>query len=213
MVDAAAGEAVRGSWWSHSQSHAIFRALERLREDPDAFLCKLVDGKQTYVHRRLWPALLRLQAEASLWPAVSPEARRLLQRIEREGAVQATGRRRLELERSLRVVARSVHTPSGTHCVVLTPFTSHFSQAEQAAAAQLTLQEAQAALRLGRAGDASRGPPRPSPRRATGRRVRGSTAGPPLPQSAPAPGASPPRTSPRASRPAPPSGRRPPRRR
>ncbi|MGO9830128.1 MAG: hypothetical protein ACLPJH_08290 [Myxococcaceae bacterium] len=146
LVDAAAGEPLRGSWWGHPAGHAIFRALEGLREDADVFLCKLLDGKQTYVHRRLWPALLRLQAEPSLWPALSLGGRQLLLRAEREGAVQATGRLRLELETSLRVVARSEHTPSGAHAVVLTPFRSHFSAADCAAAGRLTLAQAQAAL-------------------------------------------------------------------
>ncbi len=146
LVDAAAGERLHGSWWGHPAGHAIFRALEGLREDADVFLCKLLDGKQTYVHRRLWPALLRLQAEPALWPALSSGGRQLLLRVERDGAVRATGRLRLELETSLRVVARSEHTPSGAHAVVLTPFRSHFSAADRAAAARLTLGQAQAAL-------------------------------------------------------------------
>lgn len=29
-------------------------------ENPDVLVCKLVDGKVTYVHRRLWPALVKL---------------------------------------------------------------------------------------------------------------------------------------------------------
>src|SRR5277367_685872 len=91
LIDAVAGESVRGSWWGHALGHVIFRALSALREDKDVFLCKLLDGKQTYVHRRLWPALLRIQSEPSLWPKLSPKARRLLERVAREEAVQATG--------------------------------------------------------------------------------------------------------------------------
>ncbi len=146
LIDAVAGEPVRGSWWGHRSGQAIFRALEQLRDDPDVFLCKLLAGKQTYVHRRLWPALLRVQAEASLWPALSAAARRLLSQVAEEGAVQARGTLRLELERSLRVVARSEHTASGAHAVVLTPFLAHFSTAHRAAARRLTLKKAQAAL-------------------------------------------------------------------
>ena len=102
LIDAVAGEPVRGSWWGHASGHAIFHALQALRDDEDVFLCKLLQGKQTYVHRRLWPALLRVQAEPSVWPSLSPEARRLLTRVRRAGAVQATGSLRLELERGLR---------------------------------------------------------------------------------------------------------------
>ena len=148
LIDVIAGEPVRGSWWGHPAGHAIFRALEALREDEDVFLCKLLEGKQTYVHRRLWPALLRLQGESSLWPALSPKARRLLARVRREEAVQATGSLRLELERTLRVVARSVHTAAGAHAVVLSEFGVHFTPAHRRAASRLTLAEARAALAL-----------------------------------------------------------------
>jgi hypothetical protein len=146
LIEVVAGEPVRGSWWGHRAGCAIFHALEQLREDGDVFLCKLRDGKQTYVHRRLWPALLRLQAETSLWPPLSARARLLLKKVEAEGSVQATGRVRLELERALRVVARSEHTASGAHAVFLTPFAAHFSNAHRREAARLTLKQAQAAL-------------------------------------------------------------------
>lgn len=155
LIDAVAGQPVRGSWWGHPSGHAIFRALQALREDKDVFLCKLLAGKQTYVHRRLWPALLRVQSEASLWPALSAAARWLLDSVERGGALQATGPLRLELERSLRVVARSEHTASGAHAVVLTPFQAHFSEAHRAAARRMTLDKAQAALAAGATATAS----------------------------------------------------------
>lgn len=146
LIDAVAGAPVRGSWWSHPRGRAIFQALSALREDRDVFLCKLLDGKQTYVHRRLWPALVRLRAEASLWPALSLPARRLLARVDAQGRVETTGRVRLELERGLWVVAMSRHTDSGAHAVELRPFASHFPKACHRAAARLTLAEAQAAL-------------------------------------------------------------------
>jgi hypothetical protein len=146
LIDIVAGEPVQGSWWGHRAGQAIFQALEQLREDKDVFLCKYLDGKQTYVHRRLWPALLRVQGEASLWPALSAPARRLLRRVEEKGDVRATGKLRLELEQTLKVVARSMHTPSGAHAVVLTPFHTHFSPAQRAAARRLTLAQARAAL-------------------------------------------------------------------
>ena len=146
LIDAVAGAPVRGSWWGHASGHAIFRALQRLQKDKDVFLCKLLQGKQTYVHRRLWPALLRVQSAPSLWPPLSPPARRLLARVTRTETVQATGPLRFELERALRVVARSVHTASGAHAVVLTPFEANFTLAQRRAASRLTLEEAQAAL-------------------------------------------------------------------
>jgi hypothetical protein len=51
---------IKGSWWGHPKSHEIFRTLELLRGSPEILVCRLVDGKLTLVHRRLWPALVRV---------------------------------------------------------------------------------------------------------------------------------------------------------
>jgi hypothetical protein len=60
LVDAIAGEAVRGNWWSHPRSKAIFAVTRAVRDSQDVLLCRLVDGKISFVHRRLWPALVRI---------------------------------------------------------------------------------------------------------------------------------------------------------
>jgi hypothetical protein len=57
LTHAIAGEAIKGSWWSHPQGKRIFALLEAVNADPDILVCRLVDGKITLVHRRLWPAL------------------------------------------------------------------------------------------------------------------------------------------------------------
>jgi hypothetical protein len=54
-----AGEAIKGSWWGHPKGQAIFRALNEAADSPDILSCRLVGGKVTFVHRRLWPALVR----------------------------------------------------------------------------------------------------------------------------------------------------------
>ena len=60
LAEAIAGGPIRGSWWGHPRSHEIFRVAEAVCESPDVLVCKLVEGKVTYVHRRLWPALVKL---------------------------------------------------------------------------------------------------------------------------------------------------------
>ena len=40
----------------------IYRVAQAVGENPDILVCKLVEGKVTYIHRRLWPALVRLSA-------------------------------------------------------------------------------------------------------------------------------------------------------
>lgn len=62
LVEAIAGEPVTGSWWAHPKSHAIFATLQAVVASDDVLVCRLVDGKTTLVHRRLWPALVRLSA-------------------------------------------------------------------------------------------------------------------------------------------------------
>jgi hypothetical protein len=53
---------IKGSWWGHPKGHEIFRLLQKLTASPDILLCRLVDGKQTLVHRSVWPALVRVAA-------------------------------------------------------------------------------------------------------------------------------------------------------
>jgi len=54
-----AGGAVGGSWWSHPKRHEIFAVTRAIRDSEDVLVCRLVKGKITFVHRRLWPALVR----------------------------------------------------------------------------------------------------------------------------------------------------------
>jgi hypothetical protein len=60
VVETIAGEPVRGNWWSHPRSHRIFELTRSLRDSPDVLTCRLVNGKVTFVHRQVWPALVRL---------------------------------------------------------------------------------------------------------------------------------------------------------
>jgi hypothetical protein len=62
LAEAIAGGPIRGSWWGHPKSHDIFRAAEAICDSADVLVCELLDDKVTYVHRRLWPALVKLAA-------------------------------------------------------------------------------------------------------------------------------------------------------
>ena len=62
LAEAVAGGPIRGSWWGHAKGHEIFRVAEAVSDSDEVLVCKLVDGKVTYVHRRLWPALVKLAA-------------------------------------------------------------------------------------------------------------------------------------------------------
>jgi hypothetical protein len=60
LTEVIAGEPIKGSWWGHPKGHQIFAILEAVTESEDVLVCRLVDGKITLVHRRLWPALVRV---------------------------------------------------------------------------------------------------------------------------------------------------------
>jgi hypothetical protein len=56
VVALVAGESLTSSWWKQARAHDILRCLVQLTEDPNVLLTKLICGKVTFVHRRLWPA-------------------------------------------------------------------------------------------------------------------------------------------------------------
>jgi len=78
LAEAIAGEPIRGSWWGHPKGHEIFRVAEAIGESSEVLVCKLVDGKVTFIHRRLWPALVKLASRfredqlAKVWNEHTP---------------------------------------------------------------------------------------------------------------------------------------------
>ncbi len=62
LAEFVAGERIRGSWWGHAKGKEIFHAVNRVADSGEVLVCPLIDGKVTFVHRRLWPALVRLAA-------------------------------------------------------------------------------------------------------------------------------------------------------
>ena len=60
LAHAIAGEPIRGSWWGHPKGNQIYMLLNEVCDSPDIVRCRLVDGKITLVHRRLWPALVKM---------------------------------------------------------------------------------------------------------------------------------------------------------
>jgi hypothetical protein len=59
LAEAIAGTPVRGNWWSHPKSREIFAVTRAIRDSDQVLVCRLIKGKVTLVHRRLWPALVR----------------------------------------------------------------------------------------------------------------------------------------------------------
>src|SRR5262249_37912733 len=85
-----AGQPIRGSWWGHPKGQEIFRVASRIDEHPDVAVTKLISGKVTFVHRKLWPVLLAAATAQEPWQmnGLSRKARSLLQRVDQEGQLQ-----------------------------------------------------------------------------------------------------------------------------
>jgi hypothetical protein len=60
LAEYVAGEPIRGSWWGHKAGHEIFAVLCQVLASSDVVATRLVNGKVTLIHRRLWPALVRV---------------------------------------------------------------------------------------------------------------------------------------------------------
>lgn len=125
-----AGEPVRGSWLAHPRSHIIYEVATRLEAHPDVVDARLVSGKVTYIHQRLWPALLGVATARDPWQTrdLPPPAAALLEVVAREGvartddlheygwtSTKALGAAARELERRLLVRGQSIHTERGSH--------------------------------------------------------------------------------------------------
>jgi hypothetical protein len=78
LTEAIINEPIKGSWWAHPKSHEIFAMLQSVTESEDVLVCRLVEGKVTLVHRRLWPVLVRLAGHfpakrlAKIWQEHTP---------------------------------------------------------------------------------------------------------------------------------------------
>ncbi len=124
------GRPIRGSWWGHPSGRRIWRVLEKFCRRRDVLTTKLVSGKVTFVHRRLWPQFLAVSTSREEWQtaSLSPEASALLRVVDRKGEVRTDARtlpRRgipgaaRELEKRLLVQSEEVHTERGTHAKIL----------------------------------------------------------------------------------------------
>jgi hypothetical protein len=60
LAELVAGEPIKGSWWGHPAGHAIFDAINEVADSGEVVRLRLINGKITLVHRRVWPALVRV---------------------------------------------------------------------------------------------------------------------------------------------------------
>jgi hypothetical protein len=128
-----AGEPVSGSWWSHAFAQKIFTTLGQFADHRDVMFTKLISGKVTLVHRKLWPEILAIGTARAPWQmkGLSRSARNLLEMIDEQGSLRTDqlawpksrtakpGEAARELERKLLIHAGEFHTESGAHAKLL----------------------------------------------------------------------------------------------
>ncbi len=134
LVNMVAEETVHGSWWRHPRAHRIFQVAGKLTENPDVLLTKLVSGKDTYIHRRVWTHFLAVATSKDSWQLSglpdltlsllnAVEAREELRTDEfaREVhfEVKDLGEMARQLERRLLVYGEDIHTQRGFHAKLL----------------------------------------------------------------------------------------------
>ncbi len=125
VVTLLTGESLKGSWWSHPKGKLIFKVLSELADHADVVFTKLLSGKVTLVHRKLWPALLTVACTREPWQTrgLSPAGGRLLKALDESGEpIRASGPAVKELERRLLAHTEEVHTETGKHEIVVEPW-------------------------------------------------------------------------------------------
>jgi hypothetical protein len=147
VVTILTGDSLSMSWWSHPKSRLIFRVLSELGDHPDVLFTKLLLGKDTLVHRSVWPAFLAVVTAAAPWQVnrLSPAARTLLESVsEPRATVRANGPPVRELVSKLLVRSFEVHTEAGRHAIALESWPTWAARVK--AAAPISVTDAREAL-------------------------------------------------------------------
>jgi len=157
-----AGEPIAGSWWGHPLGHQIYELIGRFEHGAGALSAKIINGKETYVHARLWPAFLSIaqaRPEARL-AGLSRPAAELYASVQKHGPLRADSERvpralastSGELSKAIRALTGrlllhtdSLHTESGAHVKVLSTWAQWCSE-HQVRVPALEPAEAKAAL-------------------------------------------------------------------
>jgi hypothetical protein len=145
----ATGAPIAGSWWADPRCHEIYDLLQEFAAGAGTLSAKIINGKITYVHARLWPALLTIAQN----PAperlrnLSRPGRLLRERVHSQTSVRADelrksgfattaeiGKAIRELELKLLVHTDAIHTESGAHAKVLTTWAAWASERDVATA-------------------------------------------------------------------------------
>lgn len=165
FVSAVAGRPVRGSWWGHPKGALIYDLANSLHGSPEVRSVKLIDGKNTFLHRSLWPAFYRVVSDPSWIRArtadLTPLEKRLLGAVKRAGELRldswaglarldpkAVRKARERITGILLVDGTNVHTETGNHAAVLMDWGRWADAEVKRTARRLSLDEAYQRIRL-----------------------------------------------------------------
>jgi len=122
------GKPLSGSWLTHPRSNEIYQMGKELTHHTDVLMLKLLSGKVTYVHRRMWPYLIAIATAREPWQteALGAPAKSLLKKVDEHGAVAIdelkSSRSIVELRADARtlisrllVFGDELHTDPGAH--------------------------------------------------------------------------------------------------
>jgi hypothetical protein len=128
LVALAAGGSVKGTWWAHPLANEIYMLGQWLMDHRDVLFIRLVTGKMTYAHRRLWPALYAIATARQPWqladlPKTASSMLRMVDRreslrmdeIRSSRTAKELGADARILETRMLVFGDDVHTDSGAH--------------------------------------------------------------------------------------------------
>lgn len=102
------GEPVKGSSWGHPLARAVNETIRALEQHADVVWAPLINGKVTFVHRKLWPALLGVALGRQTWQmdGLSKSARMLLKSLD-DGSLDRSGDKQAIGELESRLLIRS----------------------------------------------------------------------------------------------------------
>jgi hypothetical protein len=143
---------ISGSWWGHPEGKRIFAVATAMDDHPDVVATRLVCKKVTFVHRKLWPALLGAALSGDAWQSrgITQEERAILASLgtgtlraeDRPGSAPTLKR----LEERLLVRGWDEHLPSGRHGRRVEPWAAWAAREGVAAAPRGPLEAAITAL-------------------------------------------------------------------
>jgi len=113
-----------------------------LESHPDALEARLVSGKVTFVHSRIWPEFLTMATSGQAWQfsSLSAGAKKLLQLTGEQGELRTDtirwsardgkiGDSARELEKRLLIFTREIHTERGAHAKIVQSWSNWASRA------------------------------------------------------------------------------------